>query len=63
MSRESEELVPPQPLDTETVATIFRVKGGNFRMLTRVRTQMERILEIDALQEVTKEVLEAAWKA
>jgi len=37
-----------------------RITGGNFRLLTRLLTQMERILEINALQEVTKAVGEAA---
>ncbi|MGA2133920.1 MAG: AAA family ATPase [Bryobacteraceae bacterium] len=52
--------LPQQPLDPETVATIIRMTGGNFRLLNRLLTQMERILEINALQEVTKAVVEAA---
>jgi hypothetical protein len=51
--------LPQQPLDAETVAAIIRITGGNFRLLNRL-TQMERILEINALQQVTKTVLEAA---
>ena len=51
---------PQQPLDPETVAAIIRMTGGNFRLLSRLLTQMERILEINALQEVTKAVVEAA---
>lgn len=50
----------PQPLDTETVAAIIRIMGGNFRLLNRLLTQTERILEINALQHVTKTVVEAA---
>jgi hypothetical protein len=46
-------------LDAETVAAIIRITGGNFRLLNRL-TQMERILEINALQQVTKTVVEAA---
>jgi hypothetical protein len=42
------------------VATIIRITGGNFRLLNRLLTQMGRILEINALQEVTKAVVEAA---
>ena len=34
--------------------------GGNFRLLNRLLTQVERILEINALPTVTKEVVEAA---
>jgi DNA transposition AAA+ family ATPase len=52
--------LPKQPWDPETVATIIRMTGGNFRLLSRLLTQMERILEINALQEVTKAVVEAA---
>ena len=52
--------LPLQNLDPETVATIIRMTGGNFRLLNRLLTQMERILEINALQEVSKAVVEAA---
>jgi hypothetical protein len=34
--------------------------GGNFRLLNRLLTQIERILEINALDEVTKTVVETA---
>jgi hypothetical protein len=34
--------------------------GGNFRLLNRLLTQMERILEINSLRQVTKAVVEAA---
>jgi hypothetical protein len=36
------------------------LKIGNFRLLNRLLTQVERILEINALPLVTKEVAEAA---
>jgi hypothetical protein len=52
--------LPKQPWEPETVATIIRMTGGNFRLLNRLLAQMERILEINALQEVTKAVVEAA---
>lgn len=38
----------------------IRITGGNFRLLNRLLTQIERILEINALGEVTKAVVEAA---
>jgi hypothetical protein len=47
-------------LDAETVAVIIRVTGGNFLLLNRLLTQIQRILEINTLNEVTKPVVEAA---
>jgi DNA transposition AAA+ family ATPase len=52
--------LPKQPWDPETVATIIRMTGGIFRLLNRLLTQMERILEINSLRQVTKAVVEAA---
>jgi DNA transposition AAA+ family ATPase len=52
--------LPFQQLDSETVAAIIRITGGNFRLLNRLLTQIERLLEINALQQVTKAVVEAA---
>jgi hypothetical protein len=52
--------LPQTPLGPETVAVIIRVTGGNFRLLNRLLTQIERILEINALAEITKAVVEAA---
>jgi DNA transposition AAA+ family ATPase len=52
--------LPQCPLDAETVAAIIRITGGNFRLLNRLLTQIERILEINALEVVTKEAVEAA---
>lgn len=34
--------------------------GPNFRLLNRLLTQMERILEINSLRQVTKAVVETA---
>jgi DNA transposition AAA+ family ATPase len=46
--------------DEEALAAIIRVTGGNFRLLHRLLTQIARLVEINALQTVTSEVVEAA---
>jgi hypothetical protein len=45
------------------VAAIIRITSGNFRLLNRLLTQMERILEINSLRQVTRAVVEAAVRA
>ena len=52
--------LPALPLDQETVAAIIRITGGNFRLLNRLLTQIERILEVNSIRVVTKAVVEAA---
>jgi len=52
--------LPCDSIDTATAASIIRITGGNFRLLNRLLTQIERILEINGLQQVTKTVVEAA---
>lgn len=52
--------LPAQPWAAEATAAIIRITGGNFRLLNRLLTQMERILEINELHEVTKAIVEAA---
>jgi DNA transposition AAA+ family ATPase len=46
--------------DSEATAAITRITGGNFRLLQRLFTQIERILQINDLGVITKEVVEAA---
>ena len=52
--------LPQTPLDPETIALIIRITGGNFRLLNRLLTQIQRILEINTLKEVNKAVVGAA---
>lgn len=46
--------------DAEAIAAIIRMTGGNFRLLERLLSQIGRILTINRLSLVTKEVVEAA---
>jgi hypothetical protein len=47
-------------IDPDAIATIIRVTNGNFRLLHRLLTQIERILEINSRIVLTKGVVEAA---
>lgn len=51
--------LPVEGIDAVAAAPIIRITGGNFRLLNRLQTQVERILEVNALPSVTKEVVEA----
>ena len=51
---------PDQFTDTEAVAAVIRITAGNFRLIQRLFTQIERILEVNGLRTITKEVVEAA---
>jgi DNA transposition AAA+ family ATPase len=46
--------------DEEARAAIIRVTGGNFRLLHRLLTQIARLMEINALHTITRDVVEAA---
>jgi DNA transposition AAA+ family ATPase len=46
--------------DEEALAAIIRITGGNFRLLHRLLTQIARIVEINALQQVTSQAVETA---
>ena len=46
--------------DVEAVAAIIRITGGNFRLVQRLFAQIARVLAINHLDRVTKEVVDAA---
>ena len=46
--------------DYEAITSIIKITGGNFRLIQRLFTQIDRILEINKLETITTEVVEAA---
>lgn len=53
-------LKPDDFTDQEAVSTIVRVTAGNFRLVQRLFMQIERILTLNDLKTVTREVVEVA---
>ncbi len=56
--------LPDEPLAPEVTARLIRMTGGNFRLLTRLLTQIERVLDVNNLHIVSTESLkqhETAW--
>jgi len=48
--------------DVEALNTMIRVTGGNFRLVDRLFSQIIRIMRINKLKLINKEVVEAARK-
>ncbi|PZP56508.1 MAG: ATP-binding protein [Micavibrio aeruginosavorus] len=48
------------PISDEAMTAIIRMTRGNFRLLERLLSQIERVLEINKLSEITLEVVEVA---
>jgi DNA transposition AAA+ family ATPase len=54
------EFSPEDFTDAEAMAAIGRITGGNFRLVQRLFSQIARILQINQLRTISKEVVEAA---
>ncbi len=52
--------LPTAPFSPEVVARLIRMTGGNFRLLGRLLTQISRVLEVNGIEVVSLEVVEAA---
>jgi hypothetical protein len=52
--------LPDEQLIPEVITGLIRMTGGNFRLLTRLLTQIERVLSLNDLHLVSNAVVEAA---
>ena len=49
-------------IDVEAINEIIKITQGNFRLITRIFDQMQRIKEINNLSNISKELVDAAKK-
>jgi hypothetical protein len=52
--------LPDEQLLPDVIASLIRMTGGNFRLLARLLTQIERVLSVNDLHLVSIAVVEAA---
>ena len=52
--------MPDSGFTPEVVARLVRMTGGNLRLLTRLLTQVERVLGVNDAQDISVEIVEAA---
>jgi hypothetical protein len=46
--------------DQEVISTVLRITNGNFRLVDRVIKQARRIMKVNCMTTITKEIIEAA---
>jgi len=46
--------------DQEAMASVIRITAGNFRLVNRLFSQIQRIMEVNTLNSITREVVESA---
>ena len=47
-------------LTPEVIARLIRITSGNLRLLTRLLTQVERVLSVNDAPEISVQIVEAA---
>jgi hypothetical protein len=52
--------LPDAVLAPDVIAALIRMSGGNFRLLTRLLTQVQRVLKVNQADIVSKEIVTAA---
>jgi hypothetical protein len=52
--------LPENSFTREVIARLIRITAGNFRLLARLLTQLERVLNVNDLNTVTLEIVDAA---
>jgi hypothetical protein len=52
--------LPETSFSPEVIARLIRITSGNLRLLTRLLTQIERVLSVNDAQAVSLEIVEAA---